>query len=84
MESVKGKSKRECERIFEETAPETAKKIQIEVTPDLLEKLKRIQALTAHRNKGISEALEWMANKILTKIEPAERASKEIESSNHR
>src|SRR5580700_6628743 len=29
VESVKGKSKRECEKIFEEAAPELTKKIQI-------------------------------------------------------
>ena len=70
VESVKGKSKRECERIFEEAAPETAKKIQIEVSAELLEKLKRIQALTAHKNKSVPEVLEWMAEKILKEIEP--------------
>ena len=84
MESVKGKSKRECEKIFEEVAPETAKKIQIEVSPELFEKLKRIHALAAHKNKSVPEVLEWMADKVLNKIESNERASKEVESSDHR
>jgi 5-methylcytosine-specific restriction endonuclease McrA len=70
VESVKGKSKRDCEKIFEEIAPETAKKIQIEVSPELHEKLKRIQSLTSHKNKSVAEALDWMAEKILNRIEP--------------
>ena len=70
VESIKGKSKRDCRRIFEEIAPDTAKKVQIEVSLELLEKLKRIHALSAHRNKSIPEVLEWMADKILNQIEP--------------
>lgn len=69
-ESVKGKSKRECEKIFEAIAPESAETAEIEVSADLLEKLKRIQALTGHQNKNLGEVLDWMADKILQKIEP--------------
>ena len=84
VESVKGKSKRECERVFEEIAPETTKKIQVEVSEELLEKLIRIQALTAHQNKSVHEVIEWMADKILNKIESNGRASEKVEASDHR
>jgi hypothetical protein len=70
VESVKGKSKRECEKLFETLAPETAKRAELEVSEELLEKLKRIQALTGHQNKSLSEVLEWMADRTLTKLEP--------------
>ena len=73
VESVKGKSKRECEKIFETIAPEVAptkEMTEIEVTAELLGKLKRIQELTGHQNKNLGEVLEWMAGKILQKIEP--------------
>lgn len=55
VESVKGKSKRECEKIFETIAPRIEKMTEIEVSAELLEKLKRIQALTAHQNRGLGE-----------------------------
>jgi hypothetical protein len=91
LERLEGKSTRECEKelLKLSSAPlkisrpekarlvdETHTELRLVLDSDLLEKLKRIQALRSHAEPSMSytELLKFMADEVLKRLDPVEKA----------
>jgi hypothetical protein len=98
LDQLAGKSTRECEKELlklssapleimkpeqERCLDETHTELRLVLDSDLLNKLKRIQALRSHAQSSMSYAdlLEFMANEVLKRLDPLEKEKeKERES----
>ncbi|OFZ55187.1 MAG: hypothetical protein A2428_11615 [Bdellovibrionales bacterium RIFOXYC1_FULL_54_43] len=87
MTRVTGKSRRECDRLLAELAPETSRpeqarpisatqtEIRFTAEAALLSKLERLRALLSHRNPNPSyaELIEMLANLALNRLDPEQK-----------